>query len=362
MDRPTVDVYQRRAEEWAEKRSPVYRERAVRLAGRCLPGLPVADLGCGPGHYLADLAGAGRVVAVDAAGAMLALAEGSGASLVQADIEALPFRDRSLGGVWASNSYLHVPRTQLPLALARLHWAMAVGAPLTISGIAGEGEGALPTDDFPGRSFTLWRPDELVALLTGAGFEVDGTEVDGERVWAEARRARTLPDTVAPRMRVLVCGLNPSVVAADAGFGFAGPSNRFWRAAVTAGLVTRPRDPLACLLEDRVGMTDLVKRATPNAGMLSADEYRAGAERVRRLVGWLQPGVVLFVGLAGWRAAVDRTATAGLQPEPFAGVPAYVMPSTSGLNAHSRPADLAAYMADCAAAVPPDELRALPPA
>jgi double-stranded uracil-DNA glycosylase len=353
MDRATVDIYQRRAEEWARKRSPVHRQRAVRLTGRCLPGRPVADLGCGPGHYLGDLTRAGPVVAVDAARAMLTLAEAASASRVQADIEALPFRDRSFGGVWASNSYLHVLRPRLPVALARLHWAMAVDAPLTISGIAGDGEGELPTDDFPGRFFTLWQPGELAALLTGAGFEVEGTEIDGDRVWAQARRARTLPDTVGAGMRVLVCGLNPSLVAADAGFGFAGPSNRFWRAAVTAGLVTHPRDPLACLLHDRVGMTDLVKRATPNAAILRPQEYRAGAERVRRLVEWLQPELVLFVGLAGWRAAVDRTATAGLQPQPFAGVATYLMPSTSGLNAHSRPADLAAHMADALAAAPP---------
>ncbi|HJV08055.1 MAG TPA: mismatch-specific DNA-glycosylase, partial [Acidimicrobiales bacterium] len=140
------------------------------------------------------------------------------------------------------------------------------------------------------------------------------------------------------------------LVAADAGLGFAGPSNRFWRAAVASGLLTHPRDPLGCLVHDRVGMTDMVKRATPSAGALSAEEYRAGAERVRRLVEWLQPGLVLFVGLAGWRAAVDRTAVAGRQPEPFAGVAAYVMPSTSGLNAHSRPADLAAHMAAALAA------------
>ena len=108
-------------------------------------------------------------------------------------------------------------------------------------------------------------------------------------------------------------------------------------------------------------MTDLVKRATPNAAVLSPEEYRAGAERVRRLVEWLQPGLVLFVGLAGWRTAIDRDAVPGLQPEPFAGVPAYVMPSTSGLNAHSRPADLAAHMAAAIAALPPDEHRALPP-
>ncbi len=72
MDRATVDVYEKRAEEWAGKRSALHRERARHLAGRALPGLPVADLGCGPGNYLADLGPA--VVAVDAAAAMLALA------------------------------------------------------------------------------------------------------------------------------------------------------------------------------------------------------------------------------------------------------------------------------------------------
>jgi TDG/mug DNA glycosylase family protein len=109
--------------------------------------------------------------------------------------------------------------------------------------------------------------------------------------------------------------------------------------------VTRPRDPVGCVVVDRVGLTDLVKRATPGAAVLGAEEYRAGAERVRALVQWLQPGVVLFVGLAGWRTTVDRRAVAGLQPHRFGGAPAYVMPSTSGRNASSRPADLVAHMA-----------------
>ena len=350
MDRVTVDVYEKRAEEWASRRSPVHRDRAVRLAGRALPGLAVADLGCGPGNYLADLGPS--AVAVDAAAAMLALARAHTRPAVRADLEALPFRDRSLGGAWASNSYLHVPKVRLPLALARLHWAMAVGAPLALSVVAGEGEGDWPGDDFPGRFFAYWQPETLAALLTGAGFDVELAEVAGERVWAEGRRARTLPDTVAAGLRVLVCGLNPSLVAADAGYGYAGPTNRFWPAAVASGLVTHPRDPLGCALHDRVGMTDLVKRATPNAAVLRPEEYRAGAERVRRLVEWIRPGLVLFVGLAGWRAAVDLGATAGLQPEPFGGVPAYVMPSTSGLNAHTSAAELAAHMADALACVP----------
>src|SRR3989442_1220964 len=80
----------------------------------------------------------------------------------------------------------------------------------------------------------------------------------GGRVLVDARRDRTLPDFVGPGMRLLVCGLNPSLVAADAGFGYAGATNRFWPVAVAAGVVTRPRDPLAALAEDGLGMTDLV--------------------------------------------------------------------------------------------------------
>ena len=91
-------------------------------------------------------------------------------------------------------------------------------------------------------------------------------------------------------------------------------------------------------------MTDLVKRATPGTKDLEPAEYRSGAQRVERLVGWLRPGVVVFVGLEGWRAAIDRHAQPGLQPSDFGGAPAYVMPSTSGLNAHASLADLVGHL------------------
>jgi TDG/mug DNA glycosylase family protein len=145
-------------------------------------------------------------------------------------------------------------------------------------------------------------------------------------------------------MQILVCGLNPSVVAADAGFGYAGTTNRFWAAASASGLISVPRNPVAALNADRVGMTDMAKRATARSGELLRTEYTEGAARVHRLVEWLQPRLVLFVGLEGWRHAVDRTASPGLQPAPFGGAPAYVMPSTSGVNGHTTLADLVGHM------------------
>lgn len=357
MEHDTISVYEERAREWQARRAATRgfrNDEARRLGDAVAPGDVRIDLGCGPGFHLPDLGE--PLVALDAAHAMLRLArrQAPGAWPVQADLEALPFRDRSLAGAWALASYPHVRRSALPLALARLHWALAPGAPLQLSMRHGDGEGALGEHgDFPGRFFAEWRREPLRDVLVGAGFEVaeivEDRGANAEFVTARARRVRSLPDTVGPAMRLLVCGLNPSVYAADRGVGFARPGNRFWPGALAAGLVTRDRDPLRALLDHGIGMTDLVKRATRTAAELTTDEYRAGVARVERLVRWLRPGTVCFVGLAGWRAAVDPKAVAGEQRGGFAGVPAYVMPSTSGANAHAGLDDLAEHLRAAAA-------------
>ncbi len=91
-------------------------------------------------------------------------------------------------------------------------------------------------------------------------------------------------------------------------------------------------------------MTDLVKRPTRRADELTTEEYAHGLRRVEHLVGWLQPRVVCFIGLAGWRSAVDSKAVAGLQERTLGGRPVYLMGSTSGLNAHATPTSLAEHL------------------
>lgn len=346
MDRATIDIYEAQAGEYEARRPARHAARAAAFAPVVLPGLPCADLGCGPGVYLEALGGAGTLIGIDAAYAMVDRARRRAPEtvVIQGDLEALPFRDRSLGGAWARNTYVHVGKVRLPMALAHLHRALAVGAPVEITALVGDDEGNLADDEFGGRFFARWSPERFSELVTGAGFTIERVETVNDAAWVRARRDRTLPDFVGPDMRLLVCGLNPSLVAADAGYGYAGATNRFWPAALAAGLVTRARDPFHALMVDGIGMTDLVKRATPRADLLAVSEYGTGVERVRRLVEWLRPGVVVFVGLAGWRAAVARKARPGLQPDGFAGVPAYVMPSTSGLNARTSLAELADHL------------------
>jgi TDG/mug DNA glycosylase family protein len=210
-----------------------------------------------------------------------------------------------------------------PIALADLHRSTSVDGEVNLT---------LPT---------TWSRERVHDVVVGGGFAPVAIAPDNT---VRARRERTLPDTVGPAMRLLVCGLNPSLHAADAGVGFVTPGNRFWPAALEAGLVSRDRDPRHALLGHGLGMTDLVKRATPRADALTRDEYRSGVERLERLCAWLEPRAVCVVGLAGWRAAVDRKTAPGWQDRPLGGRPVYVMPSTSGLNAATSLRDLAEHL------------------
>ncbi len=353
MERETVDVYDLRGLEWASTHSTAgQRLAAERFSEQVGPHSIRLDAGCGAGRYLPHLGT--PTLAIDASRVMLEACRAATphALYVQADLEHLPFGRYTVGGAWSWMSHLHVPSGRLPLALWDLHRVLSVGAPFELQVLAGDYEGdELPGDDVGGRFFAAWTPDRLIDVVTGAGFDIasESVEVSGDEVRLSAVRAWTLANTVRPGMRLLVCGVNPSPYSADIGVGYGRPGNRFWPAMVAAGVVTKLRDPIDALIAHGVGMTDFVKRPTRTAAEVTVDEYRTGFARLERLAAWLQPRAVCFVGLSGWRSVVNPKAAAGLQPETVGGRPAYVVPSTSGLNAHSTPGDLARHFEEAAA-------------
>ncbi|MEM9033356.1 MAG: uracil-DNA glycosylase family protein [Actinomycetota bacterium] len=335
MDRTTVEIYEREASTFEANRDPERnRDRARAFGATVDDGLLRADLGCGPGFHVGDL---GKpVIALDAARSMVrrTLERNPHALPVVADVEALPLRSGGLAGSWAQRSYVHVPASRIPMALHELRRVTAVGAPVELAVFRGDMElDEWPGADLSGRRFSHLPEQRWFDVAVGAGFDVEGHELDEYGIRLRLRRARSLADTVGPELRVMVCGLNPSLHAADSGIPFLTSNNRFWPAARAAGVTSVDRDPLMALTQDRMGMTDIVKRATPRAAELTTAEYRSGLDRLDRLCAWLRPGVVVVVGLAGWRSAADRRAVAGLQDRTLGGRPVYVMPSTSGLNA-----------------------------
>src|SRR5438876_300696 len=82
---------------------------------------------------------------------------------------------------------------------------------------------------------------------------------------------RTIPDVIGPGLRVLFCGINPSLYSAAVGHHFARPGNRFWPTLHAAGFTERSLSPFedATLLDRGYGLTNLVRRATAMADELT---------------------------------------------------------------------------------------------
>ncbi len=180
------------------------------------------------------------------------------------------------------------------------------------------------------------------------------------RAELESFRDAVVPDLIGDGCRLLFVGINPGLWTAATGAHFARPGNRFYPALLQAGIITRPVDPTAGLseadtahlLERGVGITNLAPRATARADELTSHELRTGPERLTQVVAQWRPRVIAVAGITAYRTAFGRRkATTGRQEETIGGVPLWVVPNPSGLNAHDTVGSLAeAYAAPARAA------------
>lgn len=155
---------------------------------------------------------------------------------------------------------------------------------------------------------------------------------------------RTLPDYLEPGLAVVSVGLNPSPVSVRAGWYFANPRNRFWRALNASGLLAAPVEPgpgvhELVLARERIGFTDVVKRSTASASSLRAADFRRHAPRLARSLEAFAPRIAWFHGRLAWdgfaRAVLGGAVAGdwGEQPVRVAGAVVFVSPNPSPANA-----------------------------
>ena len=161
----------------------------------------------------------------------------------------------------------------------------------------------------------------------------------------DAARDRTIPDVIAPGLRVVFAGINPGLYSAATGHHFARPGNRFWPALHRSGFterVFRP-DEQEQLLGLGLGITNVVARATARADELAPGEFLAGARILTEKITRLRPRWLAVVGVTAYRAAFGRRhAAVGPQGETIGETRLWVLPNPSGLNAHKTALTLAA--------------------
>jgi SAM-dependent methyltransferase len=154
---------------------------------RCLAELAgdgiVADVGCGPGHVTAFLAGLGiQTIGVDLSPEMVAVARKHNPDLrfEVGSLLALPVADAAWSGAVCAYSIIHLEADQRPVAFRELARAIGDGGWLLLSfHISGEGlepGGVRHVDQWWGQEvdlrFHFLSPQAIAAELGSAGFEV----------------------------------------------------------------------------------------------------------------------------------------------------------------------------------------------
>jgi len=155
---------------------------------------------------------------------------------------------------------------------------------------------------------------------------------------------KTVRDVIAPDLRVLFCGINPGLYTAAVGHHFARPGNRFWPALLAGGFTERLLSPFdeRELLKSGFGITNMVRRTTATADLLSKEEMREGGQRLTAKVLRYRPKVLAILGVGTYRVAFNQPkAGIGRQEEMMGATIVWVLPNPSGLNANYQAADLA---------------------
>jgi TDG/mug DNA glycosylase family protein len=151
----------------------------------------------------------------------------------------------------------------------------------------------------------------------------------------------TLPDYLAPGLDIVFVGLNPGLQSVEAGHYFASPRNRFWTAVNRSGLLIQDLDATrdAELMDQGIGLTDVVKRPTRGASDLRAGDFRTGAPELKARLEGCAPLIVCFHGVTAYRnylrhvEGLDVRPELGLQPRHIGRSAVFVVPNPSPANA-----------------------------
>jgi TDG/mug DNA glycosylase family protein len=149
---------------------------------------------------------------------------------------------------------------------------------------------------------------------------------------------KTLPDYLRKGMKLIIVGCNPSESSVRAGHYYAGRNNLFWPTLFESGVVPEPFDypDDRRIIEFGIGLTDLVKRPTKGIEELKREDFAEGRIVLSQKLEEFGPRVVAFNGKTTYEQFAQRKCTFGLQRELLYGAQVYVLPSTSGQNAHGK--------------------------
>lgn len=139
-----------------------------------------------------------------------------------------------------------------------------------------------------------------------------------------------LPDLLAYDLALVICGTAVGETSARVREYYAKPGNKLWRTLYEVGLTSRLLAPAEYreLLEERIGLTDLVKdKFGMDKDLIDSD---FGSGELLAKMNKYQPEILCFNGKRAGKEFLMRKVVCGLQAETIGRTKIYVAPSTSG--------------------------------
>ena len=148
----------------------------------------------------------------------------------------------------------------------------------------------------------------------------------------DAAKGKPLRDVVKPGLKILFVGINPSLYSAAVGQHFGRPGNRFWRVLHEAGCTRSQLRPeqQRLLLQQGIGITNVVNYATAKEEELTDEQIRDGARKLIDKVKRTKPRIVAILGKGVYARAFGTKAEWGRQAEAIDNAEIWVLPNPSG--------------------------------
>lgn len=176
----TIDAYDSAADVYARSVGSLVMGPQIELFLSSLRGIDVLDLGCGSGRDLSVFYDFGfSPVGVDLSSRLVGIASRVNpyVPVHKMDMLALDFPDSSFDGVWACASYVHLRKSDFPVALAETCRVLRPGGVLFASLKKGSGESWHFSDRLGvSRFFAFYSLEEAACCLSDASFDLFAVE------------------------------------------------------------------------------------------------------------------------------------------------------------------------------------------
>lgn len=154
------------------------------------------------------------------------------------------------------------------------------------------------------------------------------------------RTLETLADLLPRSPKAICVGINPAPISVEIGHYYQGTlGQRFFGRLRIAGLLSESLDGFEddALVADGIGFTDIVKRPTKSADLVTAEERKHGAELLASKLKDTEAPVLIFPFKDAAVALVGRFSGNGWLRQRFAGAQVYVMPGPYESNTTAGP-------------------------